>query len=80
MSKTPDELKRETEESVAACPECGEALHLDNALLTPVTSSTKATPWQARESSFFVIGTCHYCKETIEVGVEIADQPIVVPF
>lgn len=64
---------------VTACPGCGGELYLLTALLKPTTSAT-STPWQSRDASFYIIGTCKHCRETIEVGVNVADQPIVVPF
>ena len=89
VSVTPDPLPNEIDigggavamdcPGVTACPKCGEALELITAALTP-TTSIKPTTWQSRGANFFVIGTCKCCQATIEVGVDIADRPIVAPF
>jgi len=70
--------KKEAEDA-AVCPVCKWVLCLDHACLTP-TNTTIATPWEARDAEFFIVGTCRHCKATIEVGVNVAAQPITVPF
>jgi len=93
VSVTPDPMPNEIDvggRAVAmdcpggwACPNCGELLRLTAADLSPVRPETsgRALSWEVREEGgWFVIGTCLHCRETIEVGVDIADKPIEVPF